>query len=322
MIPEGFPTVLAASVSLAEGAGAVIPDLGLLQNPYRRPMVIEDIGFILRGPAAGAAGTQNWGGTIRLKLDMGRIGLTPGVPVPIWNFGVNLISRPLGTNIGGDTGNQSEEVVTQVGVDTGGVSSTIGRYKWKLPRPLFVPPGAILVPSFSRTADSQGGTVVASIAYNARVLPDNTPVPESIEVPFVAAFITTEGATFQISSDLDLFNPFVGPLNVQRFIGRLQARRGSLVIIDIGASSFTGDGSNNITLRMTDSRGRDVVREFTTWASVFPHNRRAWTAPVVLLPKDHYKVYYNAPTGLADGGLRKITGMISMIGWRRELLNA
>jgi len=313
----GVPILLAAGVNLSEPSGAVIPDLGLLQNQYRQPMVIDEINIILKHSVAVASGLLNFGGSVRVKLDLGRIGITSG-SIPVWLFGPIMLSNSVSFSNAGKV--QSENIQGQNGVDVTAIPATYSRFRWKLPAPLFISPGQVLVPSFSRTNESSPvATVRATISYSGRRLPDNTPVPRQIAVPYVASFIGKRGATAAISADTDLYNAFMTPLHIQRFVGRLQRsdQGGAGALDELQSSAFVGSTPNpqQFIVKMSDARGRDVIREYTTWPSVFNPARRSWTAPSILLPRDRYTFYYSAPAN------SNISPMVSLIGWREEALH-
>lgn len=304
--------------TLAERQSA-IPDMSLMSSRMRRPMWVDEIRFVV---AAAFTRVINLGYTIRCKLNVGRTAITStrdgGNHVPVWNFGPALHHAGFSENAYDASG--TTPVVT-------------GHFRWKLPKPMYLPPGQSLTPSFYRTADGWGGNVYAGIAVVGRDLGDIAePAPVKTDVPYVAYYEPTGGQSSAISSELDLTNPFVVPLAVQRFIGRqLQ----TTLVGGPGATPTAGEFggvSGNATaptelytdiasVQLKDSYGQNVTRDLISFGNAFDPLSRGWTFQRILQPKERYLVQLQSILNASNYPSGAYTQpMISMIGWREEML--
>lgn len=298
-------------ISLAERQVA-FPDMALMSSRMRRPMWVDEIRFQY---VFTNANYINMGYSLRCSLKLGRIAITStrggGNHIPIWNFGPAL-----------QTARWSE-------VNADG-TRIYGNFRWKLPKPLYIPAGQSLIPEFSRSADGFGGTCDVTIGVVGRDLGDAAqPMPEKLDVPFVAFYEPDTLVTSAISSELDIVNPFLVPLAVQRFIGRQFQHNPTAAT---GATQVSAEGaayttivdalSNDIAnIAIKDSYGQNVVRDIVPMGDVFDPLQRGWVFQRILQPKERFVMQlssiYNAanfPSGIYA------RPMISMIGYREEVL--
>lgn len=279
--------------TLAEGGGA-IPDTAELTSPFRRPMLIDEVRFSYISPLGVDATLAP---SIRCKLVVGRTAITStrdgGGFVPIWAFGPRL---------GGD---KSIEAVTDA-IFAANVKA--GHFRWRLPKPLFIPAGQSIVPSFYRQQDGLGGTARVAVAVVGHQLGDAAKVtPAKVDVPFVAYYEQPVNQAASISSELDLVNPFRVPLNCQRFVFR--------IVRVIATTSITEGIAVNITMK--DSAGVNIVGDSSSSTGVFDRETRSWTFARVLPPKQRYVVSIsNANAGSAVTDYNQ--PQMSLIGWRQE----
>lgn len=291
------PMLLAASCQLVAGRTAN-PDSALLASPFRKPYVIDEVRFQVALPVGDGVGLVpdfNMGGSVRCRLQLGRMAVTRDF-VPIWLFGTNLNSEYLA-----DT--------TFSGALLG---TSFSHFRWRLPRPLYVPAGQQLIASFSREIDGSSSTATVWIAYAGRYLPPDSKPPKEIDVPYVTTYIGVKDAEVGQSNEKDLVNPFDGPLNVQRMIGRVQLEQSGGIAEGAGmtASPTTFQGPAVI---IKDSYGHNVIGDFAAFSEVFSLVRRGWTFHRVLEPRERYHLYYR---GIPTAG----TVMVSLVGWRKEAL--
>src|SRR5260221_8746910 len=126
----------ATPVQLSMGDVTIL-DMDAMSSPFRRPMWVDEIRWSYIGPTS--ISDLNFGSSIRCKLVLGRIAITStrdgGGFVPIWNFGPPL-----------NTPTATEDVLDA----TFAASVDIGHFRWKLPKPLYVPAGQSIIPSLSR----------------------------------------------------------------------------------------------------------------------------------------------------------------------------
>lgn len=291
------PIHLSGSLVLRSGATGSIPE-ELLRNPMGQDMEILEIKFELSGGAIGGdSDPLPYGGTIWCELTMGGVKITNGA-IPVWNFG------------------RAENLDGEVKIDsTDNIS--FGSYSWRLPRPLFVPAGATVVPSFVHTGlipDS----INVRIGYSARTV---FVQPKVVYMPWVAKFVSKAfnpiaAADVDLSSEKDLANANDEVLHLQRFVGRAFYQRANGTVAS--ESAAPGFSSRYLMVRMTDSYGRPIVRNYTPFRSVFGSLTRSWEMDngAELDPRAYYTVNLrkDAMAMAVAGGIGQV--FISMVGWR------
>jgi len=306
------PLLLSTDVSLVNGASAV-PDLAQLSSPFREPILIDEVRFIITSPlttVTQATGdfSLDFGAAIQCRFRVGRVEISEG-HVPVWLYGTSMQQH-----------NTTVEVVT----DTPGVQvevvQTFAHYRWKLPVPLLVPSGSVLIPNFRRI-DGAGftfpGAANVNISYAGRYVDPGLPLPKLIQVPWVSAFAPTMPVAFYKTGERELSNILDVPVRVQRFTGRIFAQIG--VGIDTQVLEATDNGTSTpggFMVGMKDSYGREVIKDLTPFSSVFDEQRRAWTFDKILGPREQYVMtIYN---GLVDPDVAMVP-QVALIGWREEV---
>ncbi len=287
------PVHLSASVIVKSGSSGAVDDT-LLKNPMGQDMEILEIKWELSAPLPDASSQTIMGGTIWCELTMGAVKLTNGA-IPVWNFA------------------RSENLAGQYKV---GATNGYEVYTWRLPRPLYVPAGAVVSANFVHTAFITS-PVNVRINYSGRTI---TKRPKQICVPWVAkyaskAFNPISAAAVDNSTALDLVNPNPEPLKLQRFIGR------TLWVPNAGGGSSENlpqsFGSQYLLTRITDSYGRPIVRLFTPFRVVFSALTRSWEMDngTELDPQAYYLVNMKkAAMTMATDGIAQ--AFISIVGWR------
>lgn len=302
------PILFSSDFMTITDRAVVTPDMSKYTSIFRRPTLVDEIRFTFMWKAANF---QSLASSIRCKLNLGRYKLTStrdgGTTgggsdfVPIWNFGPALQQ----TNV-------VEGVLDQ---SSTGNNVTLGHFRWRLPKPLYMPAGQTLTPQFYRR-DALGGSAYINIAIAGRQLgeADREP-PKTIAVPFVTYWEPPLLATTGISMSLDLFNPFLVPLNVQRFVGRQYTQDGNNRGEDY---LFTGIPGTICNVVQADSWGNEIVGDSTDMGSVYDYITRTWTFNRVLNAKERYvvNILNNFVTNSAQFALPEI----SMVGWREEVL--
>lgn len=304
------PVLFSTPLATINPGTVVIPDMSLMASQMRRPMLVDEIRWTYVS-ATGVSTLMNLGGMIQCKLAFGRLALTGsrdgGNFVPIWNFGPPHHAVDY----------------SEFAVDGGaGVLANVsaGYYRWKLPKPLYVPVGQSLVPSFYGAFPEYvwGGKV--GIAVVGRQFGDaGHPMPSKIDVPYVAYYQPPSGKTTAISSELDFVNPFLVDLNVQRFICRQARLTFQLSQLAQFEESLSVDGASAISevanVVMKDSAGMNVVRDVIPLGNVFEAPHRTWTFQRVLKPKERYLIELSALSVATNFNIP----MFSMIGSREEV---
>ena len=280
------PILLSASVTIGQGQQLEISDPTALTNPSRNAMLLDEIRIRVLEIQEPLL--------IRAQFRLGRVPLTNGF-VPIGCFGKSLLP--------GDA--------TQ--------------FTWKLPRPMYIPPGEFLAAQFQYASDVvaafPSASPVVQVLYCGRSLASDFPRPAEIDVPWVAAFIPPPRASgvadyIDVSTESDLVNPFDVPVKVQRFIGFFFGSASS-VKEAVGFADLTG--AAYMTVRAADSRGRIMVRDSTPFSHLFSHIDKSWDVNTVLEPHGFYLFQldraYSTYTALS-----KLQACISMVGSRKVQL--
>ncbi len=310
---EAPPILLYSSCTIAPGKNAAPNMLGL-QSPFRGPLFLDEVRFQLRRETAGSGSLSlpgKVGGAIRAKFTLGRMEVSRGF-VPIW-----LYSTPIQ--------DYYEWALETTGEEPEEVDHSTEFYRWKLPQPLFIDAGQQFMPEFSRPLAAPldcTESVTIDISYSCRALPVNIRKPEEIHVPYISAFtpdIVTSGADqTQASDELDLVNVFSKPLFAQRMTGRIYDPRGVDTVYLNGVSGEgvalglePGVGGKIITVKMADTYGYTMFREFTPFGQAFDTARRAFTFHQCLWQKERY-------VATVQGIPANVQPQIALIGFRRE----
>jgi len=298
------PILLSSSVSLLQGRSGT-PDVAALSNVFREPLIIDEVRFAIYNPDPLNSGDLS--GTTTCRFRMGRVELSPK-DIPISLYGTSMQQYSI----------ESSSVIDN--------PDTVVTYRhWKLPVPLFIPAGSTLVPTFRRAQHPTSTTAVTyQIAYAGRYVNPSEPLPPRIQVPYVNAFYPNldqfyaagapTGEVVYSTGELDLANLLDVPVRVQRFVGRMYQYQspGTSELADVGANGgFVGP----YFVEMKDSYGRDVVKDPTTFSTVFEIERRNWTYSKILGPRERYLMkIYNTALPLVPQ-----MPMVSIVGWREEV---
>lgn len=233
-----------------------------MQNPFRVPVLVDEIRYRITSDSDQELAIAL--AQIRVRHLLGRTPLMSNT-IPI-----GLLSKSFGMT-----------VPTSLDFPSW--------YTWKLPKPLYVPATEVLSAELEMPPDI-AGTFTVQVSYAARILPDGTPPPEKINVPWACffqlpEFSSTSGIDVVTTKETDIVNPFNETLFVQRFIGRsvFQTGGGFIETPTIPSQLF-----EFTTVRAADSFGRILVRDPTPWPHLFYFPDRAWTVNTKLQPKGFY----------------------------------
>lgn len=182
-----------------------------------------------------------------------------------------------------------------------------GQIVIKLSKPLYITPQDLPVPTIRSEV-----SLTIQFSLIGRLAGD-LPQRSKIWVPYITAFegaSTLAGATSaQQSNRVALANPFRGPLTVRSFIGYRTHE---------GTTTVTGGTINNaspINVRVSNHRGRPVVRDPTPFYDLFNLRDQAWNVNMVV-PQTGYFVA-NVTVDASDSLLAQSFN-ISMFGYREE----
>jgi len=301
--PPASPVHLSSSILMRSGSSGAVQQAAL-KNPMGQDMELLEIKFELSGAdnitltnLSGYA--QVFGGAIWCELNMGGFPLTNGA-IPVWNFG------------------RAENLAGEIKTQNFGVSFL--SYSWRLPRPLFIPAGAVVVPRFVHTGYIPD-TVNVRIGYSCRTVFTK---PKKIYLPWVAKYASkvinpVSSVLVDSSTELDLVNPHKEELYLQRFVGR------TMTVEPVAPAGGRENGDNEVTnryltLRIRDSYGRPVVKDFTPFRSVFEASTRSWEMDngACLDPESYYIVEMKKIDTVSVGSdtTSSLQTFISMVGWR------
>lgn len=293
------PILLNATVSVSPGANSEISDPTRLQNPFRTPMLLDEIRFFPQTQTF--SGLEVWQTLLRLALQvdlrLGRVPLTNG-PVSISCFGKSL-----------------NDATRYLSLESG------GPFTYKLPKPLFLLPEEYLVPRvYHNPAFGTSEAQVLEVIYVGRSLPADFPRPQVRHIPWIAqapkldATITTSGDTIVQTTEADLVNPFDVPLKVQRFIGDFYNS-----VDRAGNVGVTADVQGELTLmRAVDHEGGILVKDSTPFSHLFGYNDRSWTVNTVLAPKGFFIFFIERNYAGLSGDPVTTAPIFTMTGYRTE----
>jgi len=292
----GAPLLLGTSVTLTAPGETAIPKVAHLQNPFRTSTLIDEVRFTIKSMVTSEPAT-GMGGIIHAKFALGRIALSEKF-VPIWNYGTLFT-----THLENEVAQQEGQFATYC---------TFSHYRWILPKPLFVPEGNQLVPTFLRdpTMGTDAGTVTVNVAYAGRALQPGARIPTKLNVPFVGYFEHPSTSEYSQSDAKDLYNPFQVPLRIQRLVGRVLT--GTFDGVTAGVISPIAP-----QLKIIDSNGYSIVdnssANYTPFNAIFDAQRRAWTYNRALKAKEWITVQSRFPGGAT------VRLQISAVGYREEV---
>lgn len=297
------PLLMTASTGIILPGSSVECDSEALTVPFRKPAIIDEVRWSVRRSGGSNPNVYNPGGLVGCRLSLGGLDLTNKF-VPLWLFGP-VIQDPGLTERVSDT-------------DFGAALVNFATFRWKMPVPLEVPSGLSLRAEISLAADNFGDTQV-DIAYAGRYLGARDKIAKTLRVPYVSTFITKRGDTYAESGEKDLWNPFQVPLNVQRFVGRLEYRdsgRGFTVNEAVDPTTI-----HAVKVKMRDSVGDVITRGEPHFYSIFEGSRRAWTFGRQLHPKEQYYATVFGLENSLDAGVFT-NAQVSLVGWREAEIHS
>lgn len=307
-----------AGIGIVQGRG--VTDLARLINSSRTAVLIDEIRFRISS-SNGAAGIPGVGGVLGVRLDLGRLHLTSGRFIPI-----ALLCKTRDMTVENDPLNTALMYSPPSGA---GAEPTEAVYVWKLARPLYLPGGSVLTPTFNfdptilaGAFNLAGATVSVSVSYVGRALPIEAPVPPFVDVPFVGAWIDTirTGASDAIairSTRSDLKNPHVEPVQVQRFSGLYVTNKSPYMPGEGAAANIESVGGQYITARLVKSDGSIICRDATPWLHLFDYTTRTLDTYGVLQRNEFYQIQADIKLATNGDPTLNVQLMAAIIGQRR-----
>lgn len=260
------PVLLSAETTIASGSQNGLRNEAL-RNPFDVPIEIMEMRFHGSQTQVARLGNGNLGpplagNAVQIALELGGLKLTNGV-VPMWNFG--RAENPTGEVLPGTTSN-------------GATPTFYNEYDWKLARPVVIPPGM----GISVTAVSTG-LVLDPITFRAsclaRVCGRKYSAKDPVRIPWIAPWISKQLqvglATTDTSRETDLITPAGRDMLLHWLTARMGVWDPSAAVNDDVSLPTMAYTLAQVKLR--DSRGYPLVRNYTYWSTAFNQLVRAWT---------------------------------------------
>lgn len=285
-----------------------------LQNPLGGPMEIHEIRFKITADLPYSVldvtnpVTGDMGALIGVKMDLGTIEITNGF-VPAWALGMDE--------------DQYASVQVREIPPSGELIRDSSYYRWRLPKPLYVPAGTTVVPQFQHRGFSSV-PVQIGIGYSGRALPGNAPPPSTNFVPWITSYyskafeLRTAQSDFDQSAATDLFNKWDQPVMLQRLGIHCP-------IIDLAAGSWyewtinVGSFYDYIQARIVDSGGLPIVRKYTPLGQIVNAMNRTWEmSGAAMPPGTFWNVFLRCDPTFDDPGKTLIAQpQMALTGYRK-----
>jgi len=330
------PLVLFASCDCPPAPGEISPNVLSLKEPHNLPMEIMSVRFRCYPLNGGPSNITEFayqtitGQGIGVKMDLGNIPVVNSA-VPINCFGSARDSADQSIQaFKGATSAEALSYSQELSVATDPVTGQTAlpmAYTWRLKYPLYVPPGAVLAPTFTALGQNHF-PVRIEITYFCRTRDADYKPRGRIMVPWVTSFasksfdqIAAAPAGTDASIETDLVNPFSVPLEITKLVG-VEA----MVVNGNGTLGNAAEDSTDhrfalATNKIRSSRGDDIARTPINFGGLFPFNWRAWDIPGnwTLAPAEFYQLQLAvAPVTypVGDGEVGRVQYAVAMIGYR------
>ena len=310
----GAPIAFTASAPLASGQ-SITMDTGTLQSGFRTPYLIDEI-RIQVVTAVFASASLAWtgiGGNLRAKFQTGNRQFSK-LPVPIGNYAPVFSHLDFGSAASG---------VNEAGAAVGRGYSYV---RWPLPKPLWMAPGDVIQAVFEYLPLGVAGPdVTINVTYVGRTIAPGTPAPDKRQIPWVSFFKYESNEGYKSTTD-EFRNPFTYPMIVQRFTERTfrkdETASDSREEMSRGQTPATLNLSSQfVSMRLYDSLGYAIVKEFAPIGLVFDTSRHAWTFSRSLGAREQFDLTLRTDdvNGVATTPVGGWHTMVGMVGYRDEV---
>lgn len=316
----GAPILVSADVALAPGATGA-PNLSDLSFGSRYAVMVDEIHFRISSlskqvPLVPGGFLQDLRGNIRVQLKIGRFDITDGF-TPLWSLG-----RVNSNDI------YYQDVSADVASLVGGQTRAITACVWRLPVPLYLPPSALIQPTFQYATGSAGTigvtlpTANINIAVAGRAIIPGQPVPARWPIPF-SLFYEANPAPYAVNPGSQLVNASRHDMHLQRLTLRVWDQRNVVATptIQYGADwlGVTGNepASTALQYRIRDRLGTSVTKDFVPGPLLVDLNSRSWFMDTILPPDDYLRVEVQQqpnPTSAVTG----LWSHVALVGARME----
>lgn len=302
------PQILSGQVSIAP-AQTVTVALDAMASRSHRWLRLDELSLTFYAVApvthVSTSGTE-MGSRVKLKAFAYRQALTRDY-VPTWLIGPRL-------HVAAEFAIGSTDIPNYSPFET---------YLWRFAKPFFLPPGSAFNTQLQRDGSTEdlffSDSIVATLVLRGAQVSEqearaaiakcrddsgNTGNP----LPFIANYspvFTTSVSNYK-SNNLDLANPFLVPLQLQRMTARLRGIGGD------NPAYGTAFGSQ---IRLTDTR--TVICEYQETTNIFPATQAAWTHRRLLQPAEYITAELKPA---APSGTPVYLPEVAIIGYRNEVL--
>lgn len=266
------PVTLYASTTILSGGSATL-SAERMTPPGNRPMLVRDILLTLNILGDVNNEELNLGAVVRGRFRVGRYDMSNS-HVPLWLYG--NVPNTLIESV-------DNEFQGLMKVDDAAGLRQLARYRWVLPKPMYVGPGWTIQTSFSRD-DSVTGivapltTAAITIQMSVRGILLHQKAATT-HIPYVGAFVPVTGQ-LQSRGD-DLKNTLDKAIEIHRLTGRLVESGPGLIRDLLSGQDVLGADLVTATLfrrniRIRDDNLLDITGGFVPMCSVFPAQGRSW----------------------------------------------
>lgn len=281
--------VLTGTATVNANGTLGVLDVAKIKYPGNKAILIDQIVFANQGPALGA---------MQVSLKVGKLPITAGY-VPVALFG-EFANNP--------TNSTSAPNAWDV-------------YNWRLPKPILVPAGEILDPTFFNQGKIGLSTsLVVQITYFARVVEPHE-IPNQLWAPWVASWESVQragGADYtDQTTETDLYNNTESPLYVERLMGVIASLYPGAADRLLDSNQFYPEvGQSLITIQVVDSQGVPCVRDAVPFSHLFDQESYSWRAGSILPPGGYYLAFLDLDLSGVHVSYAGFTPMISLVGHR------
>lgn len=316
----GAPILVSSELALAPGQTGA-PNLSELSFGSRYAVMVEEIHFrvsSLEKVAQLVPGgfLQDLRGNIRVALKVGRFDITDGF-TPLWSLG-RVNSNDIYYLY------PSTDAASAVAGQTRAITACV----WRLPVPLYLPPSALIQPTFQYATGSAGTigvtlpTANINIAVAGRAIIPGQPVPARWPIPF-SLFYEANPAPYAVNPGSQLVNASRSDMHVQRMTLRVWdqqdvvANPSVLYGADWLGTTANEPASMALQYRMRDRLGTYLTKDFVPGPLLVDLNSRSWFMDTILPPDDYLRVEVQQMPNPAS----PVTGLwshVALLGARME----
>lgn len=292
----GAPILVSANVTLNPG-DTKIPPLGELNFGTRYSILVDEIRFRIKSTNGNNPNQPNriadLRGNIRVDLKIGRIGITDGF-TPVWSLGqVDSNDQYYGDRNGGDTAAFAPNGI-----------KVITASKWRLPNALYLPPSALIHPTFTYVTGSSASSGVTlepaevNITICGRAVLPGQPVPARWPIPS-SLFYEATPSGYQTNQGAQLANSSRNDLHIKQMTLRVWDQRAVFPATPIGQVYYGADflytsapepASQALLYRIRDREGTMLTKDYVPGALLVDLNSRAWRMDALLPHEDYFRV--------------------------------